>query len=400
MADKKAEALKIVEEGLKELESPKGSVTVGVQKLSRAANLLNEDEIVAWSQLHLGNQEYTTALDKFFKKVKIEAEKLKDKNQPVNVNPTDELFKKELKKIIDLHLPLTELNESFSFKTNPKAGGFNSVDFIESKLNTLIREKIGNDGYHYKNPLQAHITYIKKYAFKYLTELHEKLKFSGTITSTFDVLKNAVDDRLLDLDPEIAEQLMLAFKSVSSSNKEEWSHALTTCRRLLESLADKLYPASELVIGKRTFKQSQFVNRLWQFMNDSIESETNRDLAQTHVNFLGSWLEKTNKLTNKGVHDDVSQLEATKALFHLYLMLADLLDYLDPSATSQTTKPNFATATLDELEAFLNVKREVAKEIFKARVKNEGLTLEQLAEVKGVGAKTIATAKEVFEFSS
>ncbi|MEQ1453944.1 hypothetical protein [Acinetobacter seifertii] len=47
MADKKAEALKIVEEGLKELESPKGSVTVGVQKLSRAANLLNEDEIVA-----------------------------------------------------------------------------------------------------------------------------------------------------------------------------------------------------------------------------------------------------------------------------------------------------------------------------------------------------------------
>ncbi|MDC4898125.1 helix-hairpin-helix domain-containing protein, partial [Acinetobacter baumannii] len=172
------------------------------------------------------------------------------------------------------------------------------------------------------------------------------------------------------------------------------------CRRLLESLADKLYPASELVIGKRTFKQSQFVNRLWQFMNDSIESDSNRDLAQAHVNFLGSWLEKTNKLTNKGVHDDVSQLEATKALFHLYLMLADLLDYLDPSATSQTTKPNFATATLDELEAFLNVRREIAKEIFKARVKNEGLTLEQLAEVKGVSSKTIATAKEVFEFSS
>ncbi|OTK46986.1 DNA uptake protein [Acinetobacter baumannii] len=399
MADKKAEALKIVEEGLKELESPKGSVTVGVQKLSRAANLLNEDEIVAWSQLHLGNQEYTTALDKFFKKVKIEAEKLKDKNQPVNVNPTDELFKKELKKIIDLHLPLTELNESFSFKTNPKAGGFNSVDFIESKLNTLIREKIGNDGYHYKNPLQAHITYIKKYAFKYLTELHEKLKFSGTITSTFDVLKNAVDDRLLDLDPEIAEQLMLAFKSVSSSNKEEWSHALTTCRRLLESLADKLYPASELVIGKRTFKQGQYVNRLWQFMNDAIVSDSNRDLAQTHVNFLGSWLEKVNKLTNKGVHDDVSQIEATKAVFHLYLMLADLLDYLDPSATKQTTKPQIATASLDELEALLNVKRDVAKAIVIARVKCNGLTLEQLKEVKGVGPKTLAIAQEVFEFN-
>lgn len=400
MADKKAEALKIIEEGLKELESPKGSVTVGVQKLSRAANLLNEDEIIAWTQLHLGNQVYTTALDNFFKKVEIEAKKLKNNNQPVKVNATDELFKKELKKIIDLHLPLTELDESYNFKTDPKAGGFNSVDFIESKLNTLIREKIGNDGYHYKNPLQAHITYIKKYAFKYLTDLHEKLKFSGTITSSFDILKNAVDDRLLDLNPEIAEQLMLAFKSVSSSNKEEWSHALTTCRRLLESLADKLYPASDLVIGKRTFKQSQFINRLWQFMNDSIESESNRELAQAHVNFLGSWLEKTNKLTNKGVHDDVSQLEATKALFHLYLMLADLLDYLDPSVLSKTSKHNFNNATLDEIEAFLDIKREVAKEIIKARSNNKGiLTLEQLAEVKGVGPKTLTTAKEVFEFN-
>lgn len=400
MADKKAEALKIIEEGLKELESPKGSVAVGVKKLSRAAKLLNEDEIIAWTQLHLGNQEYTTALENFFKKVEIEAENLINKNQPVKVNATDGLFNKELKKINDLHLPITKLNESYGFKTNPKAGGFNSVDFIESILNTLIKEKNGNDGYHFQNPLQAHITYIKKYAFIYLTELHEKLKFSGTITSSFDILKNAVDDRLLDLDPEIAEQLMLAFKSVSSSNKEEWSHALTTCRRLLESLADKLYPANELVIGKRTFKQSQFVNRLWQFMNEAIVSVSNRDLAQTHVNFLGSWLEKTNKLTNKGVHVDVSQLEATKAVFHLYLMLADLLDYLDPSATKQTTKPQIATASLDELEALLNVKRDVAKAIVIARVKCNGLTLDQLKEVKGVGPKTLTTAQEVFEFSS
>lgn len=192
---------------------------------------------------------------------------------------------------------------------------------------------------------------------------------------------------------------MLTFKAVSSDKKEEWSHALTTCRRLLESLADKLYPANDLVIGKRTFKQSQFVNRLWQFMNDSIESESNRELAQAHVNFLGSWLEKTNKLTNKGVHDDVSQLEATKAVFHLYLMLADLLDYLDPSATKQSTKPQIAKASLDELEALLNVRRDVAKAIVIARVKYNGLTLEQLKEVKGVEPKTLVTAQEVFEFN-
>lgn len=393
VADKKAEALKIVEEGIKELESAKGSVTVGVQKLSRAAKLLDNEELWTWCQVQLGNTKYTNALDKLCKKVNSEYEK---ENKVQNID--DKKYKEEITNINKLKIPLFDLNEIISFKNNSQAGGFSSVDFIENKLNEFAREKIGNDRHYYKNSLQAHLTYIKKYAFQYLTELHDKLKFSGTIASSFDLLKNAVDDRLLDLDPEIAEQLMLAFKSVSSNNKEEWSHALTTCRRLLESLADKLYPASDLVIGKRTFKQSQFVNRLWQFMNEAIESDSNKEIAKSHVDYLGLWLERTNKITNKGVHDEVSQLEATKAIFHIYLMLADLLDYLDPSAVSKTTKPKITDVTLDEIEALLNVKRDVAKAIVIARVKNSGLTIEQLAEVKGVGPKTVATAKEVFEF--
>ncbi|MEI1716878.1 helix-hairpin-helix domain-containing protein [Acinetobacter baumannii] len=394
MADKKAEALKIIEEGLKELESPKGSVAVGVQKLSRAANLLNEESIYAWAELQLANPIYTTPVKKAFETIHEVLNLPEDQQDLTHARELVDKLKKELG--LDYE---TQLRPMFTMKFSANYGGFNSINFIEQTFEDLVKNKRVHDGVRAKAKLNQHLNQIKNVCHKYLSDLHNNLKFSGTITSSFDLLKNAVDDRLLDLDSEIAEQLMLAFKSVSSSNKEEWSHALTTCRRLLESLADKLYPASDLEIGKRTFKQSQFVNRLWQFMNDSIESDSNRDLAQAHVNFLGSWLEKTNKLTNKGVHDDVSQLEATKALFHLYLMLADLLDYLDPSATKQTTKPQIATASLDELEALLNVKRDVAKAIVIARVKYNGLTLEQFKEIKGVGPKTIATAKEVFEFN-
>ncbi|HBI8871011.1 ComEA family DNA-binding protein [Acinetobacter baumannii] len=394
MADKKAEALKIIEEGLKEIESKTGSVTVGVQKLSRAARLLNRESIYAWAELQLANPMYLNPVRNALEKIQEISELEKDQRDYTQA-------KKFIDNIEKLGLDYkTQVSPMYGYKLSTASGGFNSVNFIEQTFEDLLKNKRPNDGRRSKVNLNAHLNLIKNLTHKYLCDLHDELKFSGTITSSFDLLKNAVDDRLLDLDPEIAEQLMLAFKSVSSSNKEEWSHALTTCRRLLESLADKLYPASDLVIGKRTFKQSQFVNRLWQFMNDSIESESNRELAQAHVNFLGSWLEKTNKLTNKGVHDDVSQLEATKALFHLYLMLADLLDYLDPSVLSKMSKHNFNNATLDEIEAFLDIKREVAKEIIKARSNNKGiLTLEQLAEVKGVGPKTLTTAKEVFEFN-
>ena len=75
MAERKAEALKIIEEGLKELESAKGSVTVGVQKLSRSAKLLNEDEIVAWSEIQLGSTRYVSALQDFSEKIDEEYKK-------------------------------------------------------------------------------------------------------------------------------------------------------------------------------------------------------------------------------------------------------------------------------------------------------------------------------------
>lgn len=391
MADKKAEALKIVEEGLKELESAKGSVTVGVQKLSRAAKLLNNQEIYVWAEIQLGNNTYCNIIKPFIDEFIAESSKDADEQNFDEVLKIVDNFPKDVN--YEIHL-----NPSICFKIDKAAGGMHSVDFIESSLQDLIRLKKGNRSSLYKNPLKRHLNYIKNTAHQYLAELHEILKFSGTVTSSFDLLKNAVDDRLLDLDPEIAEQLMLTFKSVSSNSKEEWSHALTTCRRLLENLADKLYPSSDLIIGKRTFKQNQFVNRLWQFMNDAIGSDSNRELAQMHVNYLGLWLEKANKITNKGVHDEVSQLEATKAVFHIYLMLADTLDYLDPAAVSKTTKPKITEVSLDEIEALLNVKRDVAKAIVVARVNNKGLTIEQLAEVKGVGPKTVTTAKEVFEF--
>ena len=393
MSDKKAEALKIIEGGLKELESAKGSVTVGVQKLSRAAKLLDEQEIVAWTEIQLGSTRYINALKKFLEKVNEEYEK-EEKIQ----NMDDPKFTKYLDKLKELSIPLDDLPELHRFKSVKTTGGYHSVEFIEERHTFITKLKQFTDHVYNLSDLKQHLQYIRKKALDYLTELDTKLRFSGTITSSFDLLKNAVDDRLLDLDPEIAEQLMLAFKSVSADSKEEWSQALATCRRLLESLADKLYPATDENIKGRTFKQNQYINRIWRFMDISIESKSNKEMAKAHLDYLGNWLSADYSLTCKGVHTEVNQLEATKAIFHIYLMLADLLEYLDPSAISKNTKPHITEVSLDEIEALLNIRRDIAKAIVIARVNNKGLTLEQLAEVKGVGAKTMATAKEVFEF--
>lgn len=394
MMDKKEEALRIVEEGLKELESQKGSITVAVQKLSRASNLLEEKNYYIWAEIGLGNEKFIQPLKELLSKIVEDTDKKKD----IKIYK-DEEYKPLIKELteVDIDIKFICTTNFFRLKTNSATGGLEkSIHHLEDHLSYL--KKHGNDKTLYLNNVQDRLACVKGECHKYLTDLYNRLKFSGTITSGFDILKNAVDDKLLDLDPEIAEQLMLAFRAVSSDSKEEWSQALATSRRLLESLADKLYPATDENIKGRTFKQNQYINRIWRFMDVAIESKSNKEMAKAHVDYLGVWMAADYTLTCKGVHTEVSQLEATRAIFHIYLMLADLLEYLNVNSQSRTSQPLITEVSLDEIEALLNVKRDVAKAIVVARVKNNGLTFKQLSEVKGVGQKTIERAKEVFKF--
>ena len=388
----KKEALRLIEETLKELESPqKGSVLTAIQKLSRVALILDNQDIYIWCQIQLGDTQYTQSLKKFISIM----EQIHKDNSQEEQDKLNKEYKNKVKVLsnLDLKQKIHYSIEELNVKHDNHGGGYKNIGFIEETYNDLIRMKQGNSGGYYKSHLNTHINYIKKKAHIFTSKLYNEIKFSGTVSNSFDILKNAVDDRLLDLDPKISEQLMLAFKSVSSNNKEEWSQALTSCRRLLEGLADKLLPASEEKVNGRVLKQGQYVNRLWAFMDNSIESDSNKALAKAHVDFLGSWLEKVNRLANKGVHAELNQLEAVKAVFHTYLIIADILEYLNKSKPS---KLNINQASLDELEVHLDVSRAIAKEIFKTRAKEGYLDIDILSNIKGVGKKTIEQAKIVF----
>lgn len=381
-------ALKIIEETLNELDSPKGSLLSALQKLHRASSIIENQDIEKWCAIQLGDATYTYPLSKLVELIN----NTSDTDSPEYLTKRNKILDnlEEIGLKPDIHYRTEEL----AIKANKSGGTYKSIGFIIEKYQDLIRLKKGNDGTYYKLNLSNHINYIKNKTHQFSTQLYKELKFSGTVSNCFDILKEAVEDKLLDLNPSIAEQLMLTFNSISGKS-EEWSQALTTCRRLLESLADELYPASDQKHNGRPVGQTQYVNRLWAFMDVSIQSSSNKDLAKAHVDFLGSWLEKLNKITNKGVHSDLEKLEATKAIFHTYLLIADILEYIIPSTASQE-KVDINTASLDELEALLDISRKIAKEMIKTRVRDGHLDLENIAAIQGVGKKTLTTIKEVF----
>lgn len=383
------ESLRLLEEALIELESPKGSVLSAIQKIARASVIIDSTDTHVWCQIQLGEHKYIRPLKKFLDTLIVR----QDDDSKEVIEELDE-YREELKKL-GLKSGIHYSNEELGIKANESGGGYVNIGFVEERYADLVRTKSGNDGTHYKNGLNQHINYVKRKSHEIASKLFNDLKFSGTIGNCFDILKNEVDDKLIDLDPALAEQLMLAFKSVSSSKEEEWSQALTTCRRLLEGLADHIFPVTKEKTNGRVLGQGQYVNRIWAFMDAAIESDSNKALAKTHVDFLGSWLEKINKLANKGVHAELGQLEATKAVFHTYLVIADILEYLGEES-APSGKPDINTATIDELEALLSVSRNIAKEIFKYRVKEGYLDSDSLATISGVGPKTVQKAKEEF----
>lgn len=391
MSTPQEQGLSLIDETLKELESPKGSIASSIKKLKRAAILLNEKDAVVWCDIQLGKTEYTSAIEHFIN-IYLANETLKTKESKKSLAEAQ-------KKVNDLGLIFGKhiFEEELTAKSVVLGGGYSEIGFIEEKYNDLVRTKRGNDKTYYKNNLSKTLSVIRTIAHRYATEIYKNHAFKELAETNFDVLKRSVEDVLFDLNPELAEKMLVAFKAVSSDNPEEWSHALTTCRRFFEQLADILFPPTDEKINGRALGKGNYINRLWAFMDKSIESETNKDIAKAHVDFLGAYLQTIYKVSNKGVHSGLTRLEALKSVMHIYLMCADILKYLG-KAPMVKGKPNIYTATLDELESIGNVTRAIAKEIVRLRVTNTVLTPDILKTVPKLGVKGLKKLIDNFNF--
>ncbi|HEY9257670.1 hypothetical protein, partial [Chitinophaga sp.] len=152
----KIEALRLLEDALKELESQKSSVYAAIQKLSRAAALVGDQDIKIWCDVQLGDRRFVLALEALLEILMSKADR---KSKEFLANYQGALEKLEslgLKQ--EIHFTNDELNQ----KAHESAGGYASIGFVEEKYADLVRTKQGNDGTYYKNDLFTHLDYVKK----------------------------------------------------------------------------------------------------------------------------------------------------------------------------------------------------------------------------------------------
>ncbi|OBB90717.1 hypothetical protein [Mycobacterium sp. 852002-40037_SCH5390672] len=171
---------------------------------------------------------------------------------------------------------------------------------------------------------------IRQAVHDYLVATEEELESGRADSKFFDQVYGRINSLLSKYAPEAAVNFVAAQERVSSNDDEAISHALTSCRRMIKSLADSLYPATnEEIVGTdgvpRKMTDDAYKNRLLKFVQDNIGKHKSGAVLQAVIGDLGNRLGALDALASKGVHAKPTLEEAHTCVLQTYLLAGDLL---------------------------------------------------------------------------
>lgn len=132
----------------------------------------------------------------------------------------------------------------------------------------------------------------------------------------------------------MAKTLSAAFERARSNDTEEWSQALTSCRRALKAVADIVYPATAEEIDGHKLGDDQFLNRLYQFAREQIASGSQRKFVIAALESVGAMADVLNDLASKGVHSDVDERDLELTIVQTYFIAGEIIALLPPDVPS------------------------------------------------------------------
>jgi hypothetical protein len=178
-------------------------------------------------------------------------------------------------------------------------------------------------------PLEGILARTRQRLWEFLIEAEHELTFGEASAETFDRLRSYVDQQLTVLAPPALEQFQAAYRRLKEGMPEARAQAVTSCRRVLKTFADLVYPPGDAVTGAdgktRQMTDDKFINCLLQFVTEAVGSHSNGAVVAASVEDVGRRVAALNDLASKGVHDEVGEYEVDSCVVQTYLVIADML---------------------------------------------------------------------------
>jgi hypothetical protein len=182
---------------------------------------------------------------------------------------------------------------------------------------------------------QRRLSSRRSFLYAYALKRNHELKFSGIADDIFSRIRERVDGRIGEKVPTAVQKLSAVYENLNSDNAEDWSNAVHSCRRILQDLADSIYPAREDAVrevnGKtKTIKlgPDNYVNRIIAFLQEKSASERFEQIVGSHLSFIGERLDSVFRAAQKGSHSMVDRDEADRYVVYTYLVVGDVLSLL------------------------------------------------------------------------
>lgn len=183
---------------------------------------------------------------------------------------------------------------------------------------------------------QKKLAKLKAKYYEYALKKQLELSFGNVATDIFENYRERVDNGFSSLSKETLLKLQAIEGKIESNNPELYSQALTTCRRLFESVSvelfEKYYPDFEGEVYKtKSGKEidvsgDHYKNKLSAVIEKIEDKSTNKTLVGSNIIYLLDWIDNLNGLQCKGVHTKVTKDDAVKAIIQTYICLGDILN--------------------------------------------------------------------------
>lgn len=175
---------------------------------------------------------------------------------------------------------------------------------------------------------------IRERAHRFLSETEREIANGNDARDvpgrSFDLVREA----LRDTAPELEQKLASAIAALRKGDQESLSHAMTSCRRAMNRLADHLFPAKEKPVvcsdGKEhALGENKWRNRLIEWVSVRQRSTRYKGAVIAEIKSFANKLEALADLASKGVHAEVETHEAKHCVVHTVLLVDELMQMRD-----------------------------------------------------------------------
>ncbi|MEW4511711.1 hypothetical protein, partial [Vibrio cholerae] len=230
MALSKSEhTLELVQDLLDDLELGRSSVEKLILKSSRLARIVGAEEVKEWLRFELGGFYSDNAISlKYMTLTGRWTKREENKGYWIPLAQIEARIEAEKAKLAVMRTPDSSGDHNYAVHhatraMNETTDSISRYSGIRSKVIALLH--------------------------KFITDVYYEKVFDSLSESIFEGYKREVDSLISEKCGQVIEQIPTVMERLSSGNAEAISHALTTCRRVIESFADSIFPASDETIN-------------------------------------------------------------------------------------------------------------------------------------------------------